>query len=450
MTITITNKKIIDFYNKHTHLNFEQINLFLIDMLEKSVIQDAIPNSIVADMNRNMELLQKQMTEVSNNIYEQNKSIESNFVNTKELYLEQVKSILTENVSDKIIPTLKENTFTFIDKIQLIFNDLIPKNNNTIKQEFKLIINDLEKNMNKDTQSLDPNTVLSFVQNLDNKISSILSKQDNSLHELKTNQQQVSSLLNKMENSSSKGKISENMLNSILLHMFPSAAIDSVGTQKETGDVMLTRNNKPTILIENKNWERNVLQSEVQKFIRDCETQKCCGLFLSQNYGICNKDNFEINVHDGNVLLYIHSVKYNPDTIKVGIDIIDHFKSFLETIDCGTNVNTIEKSILDNIHQEYSLYRTQKETLQKMIKDTQSKLLKQVDELKLPNLEKYLSLHYAAAINIKVCDFCGYNAKSIAALSAHHRGCKIKKDSMLAIKGTSDTNTDASITINNP
>jgi hypothetical protein len=181
-------------------------------------------------------------------------------------------------------------------------------------------------------------------------------------------------------------------------------------------------------MIENKNYNVNVPQIEVQKFIRDCETQNCSGLFLSQNGGICNKDNFEINIHDGHILLYIHSANYDKDVIKVAIDIIDHFKMNLDKINDKVDVNTIKKDVLDNIHKEYTHYRIQKDTLQKMIKDTQGKLLKQVDELKMPDLENYLSMYYSFSGGKFVCPYCEFISEKKAGLSAHERGCKKKKE----------------------
>ena len=63
-----------------------------------------------------------------------------------------------------------------------------------------------------------------------------------------------------------------------------------------------------------------------------------------------------------------------------------------------------------------------------MIKETQTKLLKQVDELKMPDLEKYLSLYYSFASNKFTCQFCGFTSDKKAGLSAHERGCKAKKE----------------------
>jgi hypothetical protein len=158
-----------------------------------------------------------------------------------------------------------------------------------------------------------------------------------------------------MENSSIKGKISENILYNILVSLYPTGEITSVGTQKETGDIILERKGKPKILIENKNYSCNVNQEEVKKFIRDTETQNCCGLFLSQNTGISLKNNFEINLQNGNVLLYVHEANNDSEKIKIAIDLIDNFKLKLDELNSEKEMDgdIISKENLDEINKEY-------------------------------------------------------------------------------------------------
>ena len=67
----------------------------------------------------------------------------------------------------------------------------------------------------------------------------------------------INDLLKKMENSSSKGRISENILFNVLHSLYPTAQIDSVGTTKETGDIILKRKYKPAIDFENKNYTQD-------------------------------------------------------------------------------------------------------------------------------------------------------------------------------------------------
>lgn len=433
--MNITNKRVIEFYKTNKHLSFEEVNLFVVDMLEKMMQSDHSPN-VMNEMNKTLHCLQTKMETMTNDMSKIQNDTQNNLLlkmmEIKDMYLDQLKSALTNNVSEKIQPILKEHTSIFIDKTHLLLNDLIPKNQEHMKGELQRFEQSIMK------EKYNPTT---FIQTLETKFNHYVMETSEKLlrseHTMEsgfkemreltnTNQQNMSLILNKLENSSSKGKMSENILFHILQALYPSGSIDCVGTQKETGDVMLSRRDKPTILIENKNWDKNVLQAEVQKFIRDCETQQCSGLFLSQNCGICNKDNFEIDIHDGHVLLYIHNVNYDKEIIKVGIDIIDHFKTNIDKINDKIDVNTIKKDVLDSIHKEYNHYRIQKEMLQKMIKDTQSKLLKQVDELKMPDLEHYLSMYYSFSSGKFKCQYCEFMSEKKAGISAHERKCKQK------------------------
>ena len=443
MSLQTNNKIVVEFYKKNKHISFEEVNVFMVDMLEKMMQSGHSPN-MMNEMNKTLLCLQTKMETMTHDISKIQTDTQNNLIlkmmEMKDHYIEQLKSALTNNVSEKIQPILKEHTGTFMDKTKLLLNELIPKNQEHMKTELNESLQRFETSIMK--EQYNPHELSTFIQNLETKFNQSVVETNEKLmrseHKLEsgfkeirelttTNQQNMSLILNKMENSSSKGKLSENVLNSILQNLYPTAEIDSVGTQKETGDVMLNRRDKQTILIENKNWDRNVVQTEVEKFMRDCETQKCSGMFLSQNCGICNKDNFEIDIHDGNVLLYIHNVNYDKEIIKVGIDIIDHFKMNLDKINDTVDVNTIKKDVLDSIHREYNNYRIQKDTLQKMIKDTQGKLLKQVDEFRMPDLEKYLSMYYSFSGGKFTCQYCGFISEKKAGLSAHERGCKAKK-----------------------
>jgi hypothetical protein len=63
-----------------------------------------------------------------------------------------------------------------------------------------------------------------------------------------------------------------------------------------------------------------------------------------------------------------------------------------------------------------------------VLRDFQKKMLSQIDDIKLPELDKYLSHKYAyVKTSCFVCDLCNsFNASNRQSLSAHKRGC-IKK-----------------------
>jgi hypothetical protein len=72
-----------------------------------------------------------------------------------------------------------------------------------------------------------------------------------------------------------------------------------------------------------------------------------------------------------------------------------------------------------------------------IIKETQKKLTQQVDDMKFPFLEGYLTTHYCAPVRSSglKCDVCSkYNANNLKALAAHKRGCLRKHPSKIQNK----------------
>ena len=90
-----------------------------------------------------------------------------------------------------------------------------------------------------------------------------------------------------------------------------------------------------------------------------------------------------------------------------------------------TNIH-IPKDILDKVNNEYQLFLSQKNAVVDVLKDTQKKVIAQMDEIKFPFLEKYLSTKFVAPVcnsGLK-CDVCkNYSANNLKALAAHKRGC---------------------------
>jgi hypothetical protein len=90
----------------------------------------------------------------------------------------------------------------------------------------------------------------------------------------------------------------------------------------------------------------------------------------------------------------------------------------------------IEKAVLDEINREFQEFTVNKMNHIKTIKEYNTKLLNQIDNLKFPNLENILSKNYTNSLSSKdqICEYCNYVAKNTRALTAHKRGCgEIKK-----------------------
>jgi hypothetical protein len=464
--LTASNKRLWEFYNEHPNLDFEDMNLLFIDVLAKiiDVSNPSLNSSIASQLVDSLKTLQSQVAGVSDMMsksqIDMTTSFTMKFIEFKRDYIADLQMILSSNTADRVAPIIKECNDALLDKTRIMLGEILPKNKEALSMEIENSIKSLHSSINIDTDklvkgtitkdSLDlymksmedvfSRTILNSQTIFNSLLSSSESRIDAKLSELKdiskTNsltqtslQTNVGELLRKMENSASKGRLSENILYSCLHSLYPTAQIDFVGTTKESGDIMMFRKDKPTILFENKNYDKNVTQDEVRKFLRDVELKDCSAILLAQHYGITNKANFEIELNNNNVLLYLHKVEYDADKIKAAVDIIDHFKRTLgESEHTSSETLSIDKEVLDEINREYQIFTTNRLSHIKMIKDYNQKLIAQAEDLKIPNLEIYLSKLYASSSSKNdVCEHCDYAAKNARALVAHHRGCLKKK-----------------------
>jgi hypothetical protein len=390
---TISNSKILSFFEQRPEMDVETTLLKFVDIMEtlQESMNKTLTNTTVLEILDNLKTMNTKF-ERSQEVSQFNLS--KYMIELKREMNEEIKTIMSISMMEKVEPVLraklKEQQTAIVDcaldKITNMFDNKL------------LNINEISKS-NKE----------------------ILSSQNDKLN----------NLLNRFENSSNKGKMSENLVLNTLKDLYPSAEIYSVGQTKETCDIMLVRNNKPKILVENKDWSRPVIQEEVKKFMRDIDTQKCCGLFLSQNTTITTKDNFEINVHDGNVLVYVHCANNDPEKIKIALDIIDAFHNTLKLLDddaCSEeNMNMISKEVTDHINAEYQNFLSKKNKTIKMAKEFIQTLVKQLEEFTIPSLETYLSSKYSVSSSKFVCEFCGFMGKNQQSKSAHMRGCNENK-----------------------
>jgi len=229
----------------------------------------------------------------------------------KKDYIEDLKMILSSNIADKIAPLIKESNGSILDKTQLLLSEIVPKNNEALSRQINdnirsfcsTITEEISKTSKTDGEPLSQSSLDGFIKNIDTKFSNVIdstrkmvdSSKDAAMTQFSSIstsqlalQSEVKDFLKRMENSSSKGKISENIVLNILRGLFPSAEVEYVGSQKESGDIMIHRKDRQRILVENKCYEsRQVTSDQVKKFIHDVDIQNCSGLFLSQVRRYC-------------------------------------------------------------------------------------------------------------------------------------------------------------------
>jgi len=117
------------------------------------------------------------------------------------------------------------------------------------------------------------------------------------------------------------------------------------------------------------------------------------------------------------------NIIYDPEIIKIAIDIIDSFKSKLDEITL-TEDYSISNDTLEEINKEYQLFVEQKLSQLKMVKDFSQKMIKSIEDIQLPSLEKMLSSRFGYTTSGKfICDKCHFVGKNRLALSVHKRTC---------------------------
>lgn len=473
--IVINNKRLWEYYNDNKNINIETANLLLVDFMEN--IFNEMSNDI--NLNINSQLLSymkenKQQIDsikmntntINENISKINAEIANNmivqFMNLKKDYIEDVRQIIhnsTLSTSEKLTSLMDKNNDHLIDKTTIILNDIIPKNqdhfNKDLATTFKTFYLQISEDTNKLAKSVtNDKSFTDFISNFETKYNSMLQNMQQPLYSFFTASENritqnidilkettstslasqnklyedLGDFLCKYNISSNKGKYGEQNLSSILTMLYQSAEVkDTTGT-KASGDFIMRRIDKPPILFENKDYKMNIDKDEVAKFIRDIDTQNISGIFISQYSGIAFKQNYQIDIHKGNVLIYIQNCEYSPDKIRIAVDIIDNLHGKLDELNLDDDTNSISKEMLNDINDEYQAFITQKESLLMVLKDFQKKMTTQIEEVKLPVLDKYLSQKYAYVKTRNfVCDLCNvFECNSKQSLSAHKRGCSKK------------------------
>jgi len=356
---------------------------------------------------KSLELSNKRICQ----FYEDNPSINFEAVN-----------LIFVDLFEKLLTTDKENLTT-------------PKVNNTLTSTpsdnaVKDFINNFEMKslMLQNVQQ----PIYSYISDSENRINSninILKDGNIVMQNAQTRfMAELGEIFNKFRDNNTCQQHNDKQLSSVLTKMYNSAEVHNPNRATNTsGLILLKRQRKSNILIDNKDTEENVSLDEVQTFLASIDEQNCNGIFISQRSGISGKKNYQIEMHNNNIIVFVHNGDYNPAKIETAVDIIDQLSSKMRQFKHQTDEDcTIPKEMLDTINNEYQLFLSQKNAVVDVFKESQKKVLSQIDEIRFPTLDKYLATKYSAPIQkpgLK-CDLCkSFSANNLKALAAHKRGC---------------------------
>ena len=469
--IIISNEIIINFYKKNTQIDIIKMNLIYIELYE-NMMNNAIDNPSI--VNNIMSVLNTQTNELNNittlikysnethilslnNIKSEISNIvslvQSKLYEIKDNYIKQFKDLLNcsnNEINININHLLDKHNLSLTDRITILITEVLPKSNTqlyiNIINEFKIDLTNSLKNV----KDIDPNIMIDKINNIiELKYSNINDNLNNHLiqseNRLNTNissikdiaiktgiiqeniNDELNKFINKHTNSSLKGQLGENLLYNILINEFPSADIQNTSNFTSKGDFILSRKSKTNILIETKDYSTPVKKEEVDKFLKDVNNNDCHGIFMSHKSGIVNKENYQIDINNKNILIYIHFTNYEPYKINLAVKIIDILSEKLITNNNNNDI-ILSKDTLKDIKDEYENMSIIKNKLITDLKDYSKKTLELYDNLNLSNLEKYLSKYYAVMKkNLYLCEYCKISEyTNLKSLARHKTTCKKK------------------------
>lgn len=435
----------------------------------------------------NQQIITNELSTIKDTLNKLNSDITNNvitkFYELKNNYVEDLKLIIDKSGSEnilKILEKLEKENNKIVDKTTLIINDIVPKNISNYYLQHEIAIKNFKEDMTKQIEQLKETNIsidkiqIIFTEKYNNLSTTI---QNNILNYITTSEEKIKNTINEIKDISSqtnvqqeninnelvkflsqykiaskKGQFGENLLESILTSLFPSAEIVNTTGDSGSGDFILQRKDKFKILLENKNYDStNVSKKEVEKFINDVENQNCSGIMMSQRTGISSKQNFEIDINNGNVLIYIHNMNYDSDKILLACDIIDNLTEKIKDIEKTDNSIVLAESVLIKINEQYQKFISKREEIINHVNENAKTLITMIKTLELSDLNNILCSKFASTKisnnTVFKCNKCNDKEfTTMRSLSNHKRYCFLKP---IEKNNTSDTLSDTNSDTNN-
>jgi len=378
-SISITNTRVINFYKNHPDIDINSMNMIIIDMLER-VLDKSKPVDLAQELLNKFDNLKCEMKQQIQDVNAENKN------NMRDLLRSEVGvDAISNNIGKKI------DGMSGLER----------------------------EKMKNDINSTIQTSIGDKLTRIDVKNEELTSK--------------FNEYIGRQENSNQKGRMSENELKATLDELFPTAIVDKISGEAHTCDIIIKRDEKDDILIENKNYKTKVPVTEVNKFISDTENKEKHGIFISQYSPIANKDNFQIDIDSGRVLLYICNVNYDKDIITTAVKIIDNFAMAIGKVSVCGNSENVKMELIDKFNDEYKKFIVKRENLVAKLKESYSQSIDIIREMDMPSIDKFLRERFAhAETNLLLCDVCNtFKALNLKSLNKHKYHCKKKRATII-------------------
>ncbi len=180
--------------------------------------------------------------------------------------------------------------------------------------------------------------------------------------------------LGKSQNSTILGQVGETFTFEELNLMFPKAEIEDCHKTKGKGDFILKEKDF-TMMIETKNYSRNVPKSEIDKFYRDfdCNKDFQCAIMVSLHSGICSREDFHLEVRDQRPIMFLHNISKHIDHIPLAVRF---FKLVLET----EHIDLSNKEVVGKLNRIKPIVKRNWNTMRNRVKKFEKDLTTMIDQ----------------------------------------------------------------------
>ena len=250
-----------------------------------------------------------------------------------------------ENDKNEIIQSLKNSLQLKTDQLRNLMveqKEQIVVIKNEVEEQVKSIYESKIKNNEMEKRGLQEklegekeklwNMKESFYNDLSEKCDIIRKEEEekrNSLRKtydtlLEKERERYITVTKRQENSTLLGQDGESFTYHKLNVLFPKSEVIDTHDEKQCGDFKLVYKNIP-LLLEVKNYKRNVLKKEIEKFQRDMlyRSEMKGGIFISLKSGISSRDDFQLEVYDGRPVIFLTQVKDNMEKIQLAAKFIE-------------------------------------------------------------------------------------------------------------------------------
>lgn len=267
-------------------------------------------------------------------------------------------------------------------------------------------------NKNKNKNSLEKTSLCEKLIEIDNLTDDVLIKEL-----INTIKIQICDKKTCNENKITKTNIKldniklDNVLLEKLNKIFPTSNVE-MEISEHFYIFKLKQNDKPDIYIFSHILNINIPKEAVEEYYKLINERNTCGILCNRNYGIYNKEIFEIDIQDNNINIYIPNYNDN-NQFNIAVKIIYHI---YDNIKDNTGCIELDKELLQRLKLEYSYFLTMYNKYLHSIKGN----IISLEKLQLIQLDHFFKrTHINSDDKPYACQLCGTKFGTDKSLKSH-------------------------------